>query len=140
MWGTGTGILAMLASQLGAQNISMTEVDEMALEVAVKNVELNKFENIKAADADLSKLKFTFNIVIANIIDGVLVQLKNDLKRLTQAGGYLVLTGILEEREEGFKKSFGLVDNGAIDSTDGYKIINRIQKGEWVGLLVRKTP
>jgi len=63
--------------------------------------------------------------VIANIIDGVLIQLKADLIRVLNPGGHLFLTGILLEREDHFFENF-------IEGS-GLKVIRRLEKDEWVG-------
>jgi len=58
-----------------------------------------------------------------------LLNLKQDLKRLTKTCGHLILTGILNERDSGFVEKFNF---------SGYEIIERSTKDEWVGYLCKK--
>ena len=103
--GTGTGILAMLAEALGLKKIQATEIEPLARLVAKENVQQNKSSVIQVLDYQIEDVDLEYDIVVANIIDGVLINIQQDLKRLCRPGGYMVLTGILEEREAGFCKT-----------------------------------
>ena len=127
--GTGTGILAMLAAQNGAAPVVGIEIDAIARDVAKENVALNGLEKIQIPDLDLSELQEQFDLVVANIIDGVLIQIKSDLLRCLKAQGELVLSGILLEREARFQQGF---------LTSDVEVIERITQDEWVALRVRK--
>ena len=126
--GTGTGILAMLARQMGAGRVVGIEIDADARVVARENVELNNHSDIEIPDLQLAEITESFDWVVANIIDGVLLELEPDLVRVTKPGGRLLLTGILEEREESFLKRW----------SSPLKILRRSQLGEWVGFLMEK--
>jgi ribosomal protein L11 methyltransferase len=127
--GTGTGILAFLSEHLGFQSILGNDIDPEARRVARENLALNSFKKIKIIDEDLNQIPNVFGLVIANIIDGVLVQLQPELKKRVTSAGYLLLTGILQERESLFLSEF---------SFEGYDLIERDQVGEWVGFLLKK--
>ncbi len=71
----------------------------------------------------------TFDLVIANIIDGVLLKLKELLLQKRNPGGSFILSGIIIENDADFIEGF-LKDTPL-------KIVERIQKGEWVGYLLR---
>ena len=126
--GTGTGILAFLAEHLGFQKLVGLEIDDEARRTARENVGLNN-SKLVIDDSLAEKYDGEFDVVIANIIDGVLSRLQDHLKRMTLPGGHLLLTGILDEREERFRQSF---------SFDGFDIVERTELGEWVGYLLRK--
>lgn len=128
--GTGTGILAIQAELLGFRHIDANDIDPEARRVSRENVELNKSNLVKIVDEDVSELAGTYDCVIANIIDGVLVKIQKDLQRIVRPGGYLILTGILAERENLFREEF---------SPNGFSEIERRSLGEWVGLLWQKT-
>lgn len=130
--GTGTGILAMAARQFGAARVVATEIDADARQVARENVERNHLSAIEIPDLQIEKVAGTFDVVVANIIDGVLVDLKSDLIRCVRPGGSLVLTGILQEREAGFRSEFDW-------QSAGLKLIERRQDEEWVGFWLRKA-
>ena len=123
--GTGTAILAMLAQRLGFGLVTGIEIDPEASRVANENVKLNKLDDIDIRDSLLEEIDETFDVVIANIIDGVLIHLKKDLMRVLTPGGDLFLTGILVEREEFFFEKF-------IEGS-GLKVVRRLEKDEWVG-------
>jgi len=67
---------------------------------------------------------------VANIIDGVLIQLKDHLLRILKPGGAIFLTGILLERENIFLEGF--IENSGLEA------VRRIEKDEWVGYWLRK--
>jgi len=127
--GTGTGILAVMAEKLGAAKVEATEIEDMAREVAKENVAINQCKITKVLDIQVEACNRSYDIVIANIIDGVLIKIQKDLTRLVKAGGYILLTGVLDEREPNFLKSFDF---------SGFKKIKRLQKEEWVGFLYQK--
>ena len=127
--GTGTAILAMLAKMDGVQRVLGIEIDPEARRVARENIQLNKQNEIEISDQLLEQVHEQFDFVVANIIDGVLIQLKNDLLRILKPGGQIFLTGVLLEREEDFFAEF-------IDQTN-LQMIRRIEKDEWCGFWLR---
>lgn len=128
--GTGTGILAMLAASYKVGSIYGLEIDPEARRVARENIKLNQFEDsILILDDPLENLKECFDVVVANIIDGVLIQLKPQLLKVLKPGGNIFLTGILLEREDTFLNDF--------INDSGLEIIRRIEKDEWVGFWLR---
>lgn len=128
--GTGTGILALILSHLGAASVKATEIDEIARETAIENIEINRPNVVEVLSSQVENVQEQFDFVIANIIDGVLIQLKAELLRVTKPGGYLILTGVLDERREEFLLKFL---TGAELET-----IQSIQKGEWWGFVLRQ--
>jgi len=128
--GTGTGILAILASKLGVNMVTSIDIDPECLRVSKENIELNGCSNILVENQDLQQIRGQFEVVIANIIDGVLIKLSHDLVRVTKSDGFLVLSGILIEHEDTFLGAF-------IEAHD-LKIESRIEKDGWVSFLARK--
>ena len=128
--GTGTAILAMLALKSGFGLVSGIEIDPEARRVAKENVKLNKMSEIDISDALLEEVRGEYDVVIANIIDGVLINIKKDLLRVLKPGGFLFLTGILTERDNHFFEKF-------IESSN-LKVLRRLEKEEWVGYWVQK--
>ena len=127
--GTGTGILALLAELLGAEAVVATEIDPEARRVARENCQINSSQQVQVVDEQIEGLpSLSFDLVVANIIDGVLLRLQKDLWRVLQPKGHLLITGILLEREKEFCHNFGL--------PEGRSWQGRLQKGEWVGYLL----
>lgn len=129
--GTGTAILAMLARKIGVSYVTGLEIDPEARRTARQNIERNELKDIDISDKTLEETRSKFDIVVANIIDGVLIQLKPDLLRVVSPGSYLILSGILQERDTHFFDHF--LEGAPL------KVLRRIEKEEWVGYLVQKT-
>lgn len=128
--GTGTAILAILAQMNGFKSVEGIEIDPEARRTARENIKLNKVEKIQITDHLLEEVRSTYDVVIANIIDGVLINLKEDLIRIVKPNGYLFLTGILEERDNLFFEKF--IENSNLE------VIRRLEKDEWVGYWLKK--
>lgn len=127
--GTGTAILAMLAQMSGMGLVAGIEIDPEARRVARENVKLNKLPQIDIPESQLEDMREQYDLVVANIIDGVLINIKKDLMRVLKPGGHMLLTGILEERDDHFFEKF-------IEGS-GLTVIRRIEKDEWVGYWVQ---
>jgi ribosomal protein L11 methyltransferase len=127
--GTGTGILAMLAAKQGIDKVVGLEIDPEARRVARENILLNDIAEVSVPDTQLEDLKERFDLVVANIIDGVLVQIREPLLKVLKPGGHLFLTGILLEREETFFQQF--IDKSALT------VVRRLEQDEWVGVWVQ---
>lgn len=123
--GTGTAILAMLAKLSGFQIIKGIDIDPEAQRVSMDNIKLNKLDGIEITEQLLEEVKEKYDVVMANIIDGVLIQLQNDLTRVLKPGGQLFVTGILLEREALFFEKF--------IEPQRLKVVRRLEKEEWVG-------
>jgi ribosomal protein L11 methyltransferase len=131
--GTGTAILAILASLAGAENVLGIDVDPEACRVARENLLRNPEANqVKISDQLIEELRESYHLVVANIIDGVLLKIKNDLLRVMKPNGHIIVTGILEERENQFLDEF-LKDSDL-------KIERRLVKDEWVGYWMVHAP
>lgn len=123
--GTGTGILAMLARQEGIETVVGVEIDPEARRVAKENIKLNGLEDIEISDLTIEQVDDQYDFVVANIIDGVLIKIKDELLRVLKPGGQIFLTGILTERDDDFFAEF--------IETSELKVVRRIEKDEWVG-------
>lgn len=129
--GTGTAILAVLAEKLNYGLITGVEIDEQARRKARENCELNQTKNIDITEKQLDEIKDQYDVVVANIIDGVLIKIQKDLLRAVKPNGHLFLTGILQERDNHFFEK--MIEHNPL------KVIKRIQKDEWIGYWVQKT-
>ena len=94
--GTGTGILGMAAVLFGAEKVLGIDNDLDAVMAARENVLRNNLSTVmEVSDRPLGDLDDQYALVVANIIHDVLVQMANDLQRLTATGGKLILSGVL---------------------------------------------
>ena len=97
-FGTGTGVLSILAHQLGARQIVATDVDDWCIENAEENFNLNDCPGrvLKGVVRDLT-LKDQADIVIANINKNVLLKEMSEYVRLLTLNGILILSGFYEK-------------------------------------------
>lgn len=96
--GTGTGILAIGAKRLGYGPTLGTDIEDDAILASVANATLNQV----SIDFRKGSLPHDFppaEIVFANILAVVLLKMMPELARVTRAGGYLILSGLLVEEE-----------------------------------------
>ena len=96
-YGCGSGILAIAAAKLGAQRVWAVDIDPQALMASDDNAAENEVEDrIELADPAELPATLTVDILIANILAGVLIRLAPELARRVKPGGRLALAGILE--------------------------------------------
>jgi ribosomal protein L11 methyltransferase len=100
--GTGSGILAIAAVCLGIQKGLGIDIDPCAISEARENIALNNLENrIVISDRQLDSIDQVFTMVIANLRFPSLKKFYSQILRLTQRGGWVVLSGFrLQERAD----------------------------------------
>ena len=96
--GTGSGILALRAAMLTKGEVFAVEVDPMAKKNAIHNAELNK-QRIHFFDS-LTDVHQKFDLLIANIVTPILIELLPLLNKRLKPGGTAILSGILREEEQ----------------------------------------
>lgn len=102
--GTGSGILMIAAERLGASEVYGTDIDELAVESAKENLELNGIseEKAKVFHGDLISVvkDKKFDVVVANILADVLLILLKDISRVARKDGLIIFSGIIEDKLE----------------------------------------
>jgi ribosomal protein L11 methyltransferase len=98
-FGTGTGLLAILAHKLGAGDILAVDNDDWCIENASENIVVNNTQSIEIQKVDNAKLKKKFNIIIANINKNIILDNLAFLAEATVPGGVVLLSGLLVEDE-----------------------------------------
>lgn len=98
-FGTGTGILAILAEKLGAKNIIAIDNDEWSINNAKENVERNNCMCIQLFLSSILSSKEKFDVVLANINKNVILDNFKNLKNLLSQNGQLLVSGLLVEDE-----------------------------------------
>lgn len=129
--GCGSGILAITAIKLGAKKAVGSDIDPVAVKVAKENAELNGVvSNTEWVCSDLTAgVSGKFNIVCANIVADIILQLLKILPNFLQENGHCILSGIIDIRSEEVRKA--LIENG-------YKIVSQKEEAGWVALCVTK--
>lgn len=127
--GTGSGILAMAASLLGAGRILALDIDPDAVAVARENLALNQLsDQVECGTTPLEGLTEKFDIILANILAEELVRLAPYLTDRLYPGGSLILSGILAEKEQLVRHGF---------DSQPLKYCQTVCDGEWVAMLYR---
>lgn len=137
--GCGSGILGMLALKFGAQYSVGTDLDPCAIDATHENMEVNgvprdKYEvmigNIIDDKAVQDKVGYgCYDIVVANILADVLVELTPVIVDQLKPGGIYITSGIIDNKEQ------TVVD--AVEKA-GLKVLDVTYQGEWVCVTARK--
>jgi ribosomal protein L11 methyltransferase len=107
--GTGSGILSITAAKLGANHVIAIDIDPQAITVAMDNVIMNGCENrITVSQTPVAQIEGLFDIVVANILAEELVKMADELSAKVRPGGYLILSGILIEKEDTVLNGFSI--------------------------------
>lgn len=128
--GCGTGILAIAAAKLGAENITAVDIDEIAVRVTKENCELNgvsdKINSYRGIIDDIKKEKVNF--IVANIIANVIIDIAEKVPSYLQDGGLFVTSGIIRERKEEVKEAY---------FKQGFTLLETKEIGEWVAMVFK---
>ncbi len=128
--GSGSGILGISASKLGAKEVVMTDIDECAVTASRENAVLNGVTNAKALLKNLlDDEEIKGNVIVANIIAEVLIYFAPNIGKNLVDNGVIILSGILTDRIDKVEKAY--TDNG-------FNLIDKKIKGEWCALVFRK--
>jgi ribosomal protein L11 methyltransferase len=124
--GCGSGILAIAAVKLGASRALGVDTDPIAIESTLANARRNRLtRRIRARVGSLPSVEPPFDVVLANLIAGVLVPLAGALLAELRPGGTLLASGIFIDREGEVRSAF---------EAAGLVIGERTAEGEWLAL------
>ena len=98
-FGTGTGLLAILAHKLGASYVLGVDNDDWCIENASENIVVNNTQSIEIEKGNDANLNKKFNIIIANINKNIILDNLAFLADATVPGGVVLLSGLLVEDE-----------------------------------------
>lgn len=130
--GTGSGILSICASKLGARSCNAYDIDPVAVKVARENALADGCDNITVGvsdllrGVDLSCGKYDF--CVANIVADIIIRMLPDVKDYVKSGSPLILSGIIGERADEVRDA--VIKNG-------FTVEKEIKENDWVGMLVR---
>jgi ribosomal protein L11 methyltransferase len=132
--GTGSGILAIAASKLGARAVDAVDIDAVSVRQAQTNIDLNDVRGSvsiwqSAMEPNAEPMK-TYDIVVANIIARVLVEISDQIVSSVGLNGTLVLSGIIDSKEASVVDRYRSL---------GFDIVKREQIEDWIGHIWRRT-
>jgi ribosomal protein L11 methyltransferase len=124
--GTGSGILAIAAAKRGAREVVAVDTDEFAVTATRENTERNQVA-VDVRRGSARDVSGTFDIVLANLVGAVLVQIAADLGEKLAPAGTLVAAGITREREPEVAAAFAAL---------GLRVAGRAERDDWVRLIL----
>ena len=95
-FGTGTGVLAILAEKMGARSVDAIDVDDWSIDNARENIDINLAETISLHQADAIQLPGQYDVVLANINKNVILENLQSIRDHLAAEGIVLLSGLLE--------------------------------------------
>lgn len=129
--GCGSGILSIVAAKLGADHVIAVDLDSNAVEASKKNVALNQLqEKVRIFQGNLlDNISEKADIVVANIIADVIIQLSNSVPDYLKNEALFIASGIIKERKD---------EVISVLERNGFNIIEITEKGEWCALVAQK--
>lgn len=126
--GTGSGILAITAIKCGADKAVAIDNDPLVIEVAVENAQVNHvLDKIEFSHRTADELHEKFDFIAANILHNILAEIMGDLKALMKPDAKLVLSGILDEKQQ--------VVFDAVEK-HGLNVVEILRQENWVAIVV----
>ena len=124
--GTGSGLLAIAASKLGAARALGIDDDADAIQAARENLELNGVTNVELVVADLMKDTLPqADVVVANLVGALIVRAAARLQAAVAPGGTLILSGILATERRDIETAFANRDIAYV-----------VQEDEWLAVTI----
>ena len=133
--GCGTAVLAMAAAHVTPTKVRASDIDPVAVDVAVANVAANgladRVDCLVAAGFDAPALKDAgpYDLVFANILKGPLIALAPDIAAHLRSGGFAILSGILNEQADEVVSVY--LENET-------NLVSREEIGDWTTLILEK--
>ncbi|MEO1624439.1 MAG: 50S ribosomal protein L11 methyltransferase, partial [Bacteroidota bacterium] len=107
-YGCGTGLLAILAAQMGASEVEAVDIEQAAYDNSLENARCNGTPDIKIFKGDLSAVPPgpPYDLILANINRNVILNSLPSLYDRLQVGGRLITSGFVEQDRDLMDASF----------------------------------
>ena len=132
--GTGTGILAICASRLGADICRAYDIDPTAVRVARENIQDSGLTNVTCDQSDLLKQVSLeggqYDLVCANIVSDIIIRMTPDVGKYMKDDAVLLASGIIAERCD---------DVVACFEQNGFRVVELMTDNDWCGLAIMKA-
>lgn len=132
--GTGSGILSICASKLGAGSCNAYDIDPVAVKVARENAKDGGCGNVTVGvsdllrDVDLSGGKY--DICVANIVSDIIIRMMPDISKYVKDEGPIILSGIIAPRADEVR---------AAVTAAGYSVVKEAKENDWLALMIKKS-
>ena len=129
--GTGSGILAICASKLGAKLCRAYDIDPIAVKVARENIKDSGLENVTCDQSDLLRQvdlsDGAYDVICANIVADIIIRMTPEVEKCMNNGAVILASGIIVERADDVISCF---------EENGFKIVDRADENGWCALVV----
>jgi ribosomal protein L11 methyltransferase len=133
--GTGTGVLAIALAKRLAIKVLATDIDPIAVTTTIENAEQNGvgelIEAIEATGLDHPRITQggPYDLLVANILAGPLVELAPGMGAIAQSGGTAILSGILNTQADGVIAAY---------QAAGFTLSDHLKRKDWTTLVLTK--
>lgn len=128
--GTGSGILAVLASKLSAREVDARDIDPSAVKAAKENCEFNNAGNVRCMQSDLiASAEGVYDLISANIVADIIIRMSENTAPHLKRGGKLIVSGIIEPQS-------GEVIDAFVKK--GFALRDRADKNDWNSFVFEK--
>lgn len=132
--GCGSGILAICASKLGAEECFACDIDPVSVRIARENTEINGTPNVRCEVSDLlksvEKVCGGYDVCCANIVADVIIRLAPDIGEFLSDGAVFIVSGIITERS---------AETVAALNCAGFDVFDDAYENGWYCAAVRKV-
>lgn len=121
-YGCGSGVLSIAACKLGAEKVYASDIDDQALTATAANADLNGVREKMHVCLPQDLPEISADVILANIISNVLIDLRDVLSAAAAPGGKLVMSGILTNQADDVRQAY----------CDDFKFTGEQQLEDWV--------
>ena len=129
--GCGSGILAICAAKLGAEECKAYDIDPVAVKVARENVRDSGLTNVTCDTSDLlrgvDKSGGAYDVICANIVADIIIRMTPDVGQFMHESSVILASGIISERADDVVSCF---------EQYGFRIVEKAEENGWCALVV----
>ena len=129
--GTGSGILAIAASLLGAGKVRAYDVDPDAVKIAEENAAINNCQNVSCGVSDLLgniDRSEKFDFMTANIVADIVIRMSPDVCGCMKDGGLVAVSGIIDRQADEVREAM---------TANGMTLVDSLFDNDWNAMLFR---
>ena len=127
-FGTGTGILAILAEKLGAKHIDAIDIDTWSVTNTIENAANNHCEKISVEETSELPQRM-YDVILANINRNIILEYLPALREILNNTGIILLSGLMNDDEEVIREAC---------SNQGLVFLRKKDRTNWISLLFHK--